>query len=194
MILPFLLPEARWFVFLVRDDGPRPKDPAKLQAMQDGHIGNFQRRYAEGKLVTAGPVGDPSKHRRGIVVLGVKTRQEVTACFEGDPYIEGRIMRIEAHRWATPPVGFVVAPDPNKMAEYRLIRITLKGKEPFPTIPGGVGGQFAGESMGVILISSTSDQEIHRALDASPAVRAGATYDIIPLYLSAGSLTAPPTP
>lgn len=188
MIVPFLLPEPRWFIFLVRADGPRPKEQAKLQAMQDAHIGNFNRRFNEGKLVAAGPVSDPSKHRRGIVVLSVGTLKDVMACFETDPYVQGRIMRVEAHRWETPPKGFAVGPDPNKMAEYRIVRIALKGKEPFPTLPGGVGGKFAGEQMGVILVSSTDDAFLRRILDASPAVKAGASYDIIPLYMSAGTL------
>ena len=192
MIVPFLLPEARWFVFLVRADGPRPKETAKLQAMQDAHIGNFQKRYAEGKLVTAGPVGDPTKHRRGIVVLGVGSLKDVMACFDTDPYVQGHIMRVEAHRWAVPPKGFSVAPDPNKMAEYRIVRVALKGKEPFPTIPGGVGSKFAGEAMGVILTSSLDEATIRKAMDASPAIRAGGSYDIIPLYMSAGTLGANP--
>ena len=196
MIVPFLLPEARWFVFLVRADGPRPKETATLEAMQRAHIGNFQRRYAEGKLVTAGPVDDPTKHRRGIVVLGVGTLKEVHACFEGDPYIEGRIMRVEAHRWATPPKGFSIVPDPAKMAEYRIARIALPAgyHGPFPTLPGGVGGKFAGENLGVILVSSTDEAAIRRTLDASEAVKKGGSYDVIPLYLSAGALGSTSTP
>jgi len=192
MIVPFLLPEARWFVFLVRADGPRPKAAGALQAMQDAHIGNLQKRYAEGKFVTAGPVSDPTKHRRGIVVVGVGSLKEVMACFDTDPYVQNRIMRVEAHRWAASPTGFTAPPDPNKMAEYRIVRVALKGKEPFPAIPGGVGGKFAGEQMGVILTSSVDDASIRTAMDASPAVRAGGSYDIIPLYMSAGTLGAKP--
>lgn len=175
-------------MFLVRADGPRPKDPAALAAMQKAHIGNFERRYAEGKLVAAGPVADPANHRRGIVVLGVGTRQEVLACFATDPYVQGRIMRVEAHRWAAPPKGFAIVPDPAKMAEYRLVRVACPKGVPFPTLPGGVGGPFAGETMGAILTKTTDDAAIRRALDASPAVRAGATYDAIPLWMSAGTL------
>jgi uncharacterized protein YciI len=185
-----MLPEARWFVFLVRSDGPRPKDTAALEAMQKAHIGNFERRYAEGKLITAGPVDDPTKHRRGIVVLGVGTLKEVMACFDTDPYVQGRIMRVEAHRWVTPPKGFAVVPDPKKMAEYRIARIALPPgyRGPFPTLPGGVGGKFAGENLGVILVSSTDEASIRRALDASEAIQKGGSYDVIPLYMSAGTL------
>jgi len=189
MIVPVLLPEARWFVFLVRADGPRPKDTAKLQAMQDAHIGNLQKRYAEGKLAAAGPVSDPTKHRRGIVVLGVGSLKDVMACFETDPYVQGRLMRVEAHRWETPAKGFVAVASDAKMSEYRIVRIALKDKSPFPVIPGGVGGKFAGEQMGVILVSTTDEASLRRTLDASPAVKAGASYDIIPLYMSDGILS-----
>lgn len=190
MILPFLLPEPRWFCFLVRSDGPRPKDNAELERMQARHIGNFEKRYAEGKLVTAGPVTDPTKHRRGIVVLGVGTKEEVLACFQDDPYVQGHIMRVEMHRWAVPPKGFATVADPNKMAEYRIARIALPAgyKGAFPSLPGGVGGKFAGESMGVILTSSTDDESIRKTLAASEAVKAGGSFDVIPLYMSAGTL------
>ncbi len=187
MILPFFAPEARWFVFLVNADGPRPKEAAALEAMQKAHIGNFEQRYAEGKLVAAGPVNDPTKHRRGIVVLSVKTRKEALDCFATDPYIQNRIMRVEAHKWIEPPKGFGKA-DANKMAEYRVVRITLGPKGPFPTLPGGVGGRFAGEKTGVILTASTDDAAIRRALDASPAIRAGGSYDVLPLWMAAGTL------
>lgn len=188
MVLPLLLPPAHWFVFLVRADGPRPAQSGQLEAMQKAHIGNFERRYREGKLVTAGPVEDPAKHRRGIVVLAVGTRSDVMACFDHDPYIQNHIMRVEAHRWPTPPKGFVMPTDSTKMAEYRIVRISLGREAPFPTLPGGVGGKFAGERLGVILTPCTDDGAIRHALDASPAVRAGASYDVIPLWLSAGTL------
>ncbi|RYG17648.1 hypothetical protein EON82_23615, partial [bacterium] len=168
-LLPILLPDAHWFIFLVRADGPRPKETAALQEMQKAHIGNLEKLYAEGKFVAAGPVNDPTKHRRGIVVAGAGTLKEVMACFEGDPYVENRIMRVEAHRWVTPPKGFTAPPDVAKMAEYRIARIALPAgyKGAFPSLPGGVGGKFAGENLGVILVSSTDEAAIRRTLDAS---------------------------
>ena len=105
-------------------------------------------------------------------------------------------MRVEAHRWAAPPKGFAVVPDPTKMAEYRIARVALPAgyKGPFPTLPGGVGGKFAGEGLGVILVSSTDEASIRRTLDASEAIRKGGSYDVIPLYMSAGTLGGASTP
>jgi len=94
---------------------------------------------------------------------------------------DGRIVWVRDEAWA-------VASDA-KMSEYRIVRIALKDKSPFPVIPGGVGGKFAGEQMGVILVSTTDEASLRRTLDASPAVKAGASYDIIPLYMSDGILS-----
>jgi hypothetical protein len=46
--------------------------------------------------------------------------------------------------------------------------------------------------MGVILTSAVDDASIRSSMDASPAIRAGGSYDIIPLYMSAGTLGAKP--
>lgn len=153
----------------MRGDGPRPSDEAELQRMQDAHIGNFEARYVEGRLVTAGPLADPTGERRGIVVLSVETREEVTACFESDPYVQNGIMLVDARRWETPPQGFAVPPDPSRMAEFRIVRIEGMNDTSFPSLPNAVGGRFAGENGGVLLLPSNDDDAIRSALDASVA-------------------------
>lgn len=181
----------RWFVILVRGDGPRPKDPEKGKRMQEAHIANLVKRYNEGKLVAAGPLQDPTKHRRGIAVLTVATRADVNACFKGDPYVDGRIMHVEAHKFVTPVRGFGTAPDPDSIAPHRMIRLTFPNgyKGPVPTIPGGIGGRFAGERGGVLLTRSTDEAAVEAALRGSLATRAGMAYEIVPLWMSAGTIT-----
>lgn len=181
----------RWFVLLVRGDGPRPKDPDEGKRKQEAHIANLNKRYQEGKLVAAGPLQDPSKHRRGIAVMTVATRAEVNACFKGDPYIDGRIMHVEAHKFVTPVRGFGAAPDPDSIAPHRMIRLTFPNgyKGPFPTLSGAVGGRFAGERGGVLLTQNTDDAAIDSALRESVASKAGMAHEIVPLWMSAGTLT-----
>lgn len=180
----------RWFVLLVRGDGPRPKEQAALQEMQNAHIGNLVKRHGEGKLVAAGPLNDVTKHRRGIAVLTVATRAEVKACFVGDPFIDNRIMHVEAHKWITPVHGFGAVPDPEKIAPHRMVRLTFPSgyKGAFPKIPGGIGGRFAGERFGVLLTANTDDAAIESSLRASAAVRSGTAYEIVQLWMSAGTL------
>lgn len=181
---------ARWFVLLVRGGGRAPKG-SDVGAMQTAHIANFGKRFQEGKLAAAGPLEDPTKHRRGIVVLTVRTRAEVDACFTGDPYIENRMLRIEAHKWISPLNGFGAAPDPEKIAPHRMVRLTFPNgyAGPFPRIPGGVGGRFAGERGGVLLTATTDDAALASSLRASPAVQAGTAFEIVPLWMSAGTIT-----
>lgn len=90
-------PKHLWWVFLVRGDGPRPKEDKDLEAMQAAHIGNFKRLFGEKKLIAAGPMKDPTQFKRGIVVLTVKTKQDVMDCFKPDPYVQGKIMNVEVH-------------------------------------------------------------------------------------------------
>lgn len=184
------LPPARWFVLLVRDVGPRPTAAAELEAMQKAHIGNIVARYNERRFLAAGPLNDPTNHRRGIVVLNVETRADVEACFTEDPYVRAHIMRIDAHKWAEPVRGFAVAKEVDKIVPQRMIRLTspTMTKPPLPKVPGGVGGWFAGERMGTILTATTDDAALRSALGASPAVRAGTAYEIVELYMAPGVL------
>jgi uncharacterized protein YciI len=111
-----------YFVFLVTGPTKPPPDENEVNAMQAAHIGNFKRRFAEGKLVAAGPLRYPDQTRRGIVVLSLKKGEKPLDMFEGDPYVENRILDVMAYPWE--PVGeFGAPPDPDSIIEHRLITV-----------------------------------------------------------------------
>lgn len=86
-----------WFVFL-ETGRPTPDDPPAVHAMQRGHIDNFKRLFALGRLQAAGPLLDPARTKRGIVVVRAATHDELIGYFEPDDYVREGYMRVNAVR------------------------------------------------------------------------------------------------
>lgn len=84
-----------WFVFL--ESGKKtPDDKEAVAAMQRGHIDNFKRLFAEKKLFAAGPLRDPSRLKRGIVVLHAANKAEIPGYFQPDAYVRDGYMTASA--------------------------------------------------------------------------------------------------
>jgi uncharacterized protein YciI len=82
-----------WFIFLERG---QPAPPAELEAMQRAHIDNFKRLFGLGLLLAAGPLQDPTGHKRGIVVARAPSRAALDALFLPDDYVRGGHMTLNA--------------------------------------------------------------------------------------------------
>jgi uncharacterized protein YciI len=63
-----------WFVFLESGKTGFTERTA-LEAMQRGHIANFQRLFGEKKLFAAGPLKDPTEFKRGIAIVKAPSQQ-----------------------------------------------------------------------------------------------------------------------
>lgn len=87
--------DTTFFIFL-ETGRPTPDDKAAVQAMQRGHLDNFKRLFAEGKLLAAGPLRDPSRAKRGIVVVKAPSRQVLMNYFEPDAYVREGYMTVDA--------------------------------------------------------------------------------------------------
>src|SRR6185369_15107509 len=74
-----------WWMFFVSGDNKTPLVKEEGEKMQTAHIANMERLGKEGKAVMGGPFGDRTR-LRGIVVLTVKSHDEVLAEFNDDPY------------------------------------------------------------------------------------------------------------
>jgi len=84
-----------WFIFL--ETGRKtPDDAAAVQAMQRGHIDNFKRLFALRRLQAAGPLADPARLKRGIVVVRAGSRDELTGYFQPDDYVREGYMTLNA--------------------------------------------------------------------------------------------------
>ena len=69
-----------WFIFLAWCR-KTPADREAVAAMQRGHIDNFKRLFALGRLFGAGPLRDPAGVKRGIVTVRAASHEELLGCF-----------------------------------------------------------------------------------------------------------------
>ena len=112
-----------WFVFL--ETGRKtPDDIEAVRAMQRGHIANFEKRFAEGRLFAAGPLRDPGKHKRGIVVVRAASMEEVRELFQPDEYVREGYLSLNAHPAIVHKGLNTEGLDPKKMEEVRIIQIS----------------------------------------------------------------------
>jgi uncharacterized protein YciI len=86
-----------WFIFL-ESGRPTPPDKAAVAAMQTGHIDNFKRLFGLGQLLAAGPLADPGKAKRGIVVVRADSLATLTGYFQPDAYVRDGYMQVNARR------------------------------------------------------------------------------------------------
>lgn len=84
-----------WFIFLEKGK-PTPPDKEAVMAMQRGHIENFKRLFALGRLSAAGPLADPTAFKRGIVTVRAASRDELMGYFEPDDYVREGYMTVNA--------------------------------------------------------------------------------------------------
>lgn len=84
-----------WFIFLERGR-KTPDDREAVAAMQRGHIDNFKRLFAEGRLFAAGPMRDPAGVKRGIVTVRATSLEELRGYFQPDEYVREGYMTLNA--------------------------------------------------------------------------------------------------
>jgi uncharacterized protein YciI len=112
-----------WFIFL--ETGKKtPDDKEAVAKMQKGHLENFGRLHGEKKLFAAGPLADPSKLKRGIVVVKANTREEYVSYFQPDDYVREGYMTLNAERATVHRALKSEGIDPSGIEEVRIVQIT----------------------------------------------------------------------
>lgn len=116
------LPQQKlYWVFLTTGKSTQGVERAEIEAMQAAHIANFGRLHADGKLFAAGPMADPDKKKRGIVVVTAADVQSLPQLFEPDPYVSQGYMTLDATEMEIAVGEFYAAVDPANLAEHRLV-------------------------------------------------------------------------
>ena len=114
---------ATWFIFL--ETGKKtPDDKEAVMKMQLGHIANFGKLHAEKKLFAAGPLADPAKTKRGIVVVKANTPEEYVGYFQADDYVREGYMTLNAEKAMVQRALRSEGIDPSGIEEVRIIQIT----------------------------------------------------------------------
>lgn len=126
--------EQMWFIFL-ETGRPVPEDKAAVEAMQRGHLDNFKRLFADGKLFAAGPMRDPSRVKRGIVVVEAPNRQVLMSYFQPDEYVREGYMTVNAQMATVHQALHHTGIDPDGIEENRIVlfsRAEAKDKDDVP--------------------------------------------------------------
>jgi len=108
-----------WFVFL-ETGRPTPADPPAVQAMQRGHIDNFKRLFSLGQLQAAGPMADPARLKRGIVVVRAHSLADLKAYFQPDEYVREGYMTLNAVPATARQPLHTTGIDASKIEEVRI--------------------------------------------------------------------------
>jgi len=92
-----------WFVLLTA--GPhRDQDKATAAKIQEGHLANIRRLYAEGLLKVAGPFGEEGNWQ-GIFIFDISDRKQLEKILQTDPAIAAGRLNYEIRSWYTAPMG-----------------------------------------------------------------------------------------
>jgi uncharacterized protein YciI len=183
--------------------------------MQKAHLENFKRLAGEGQLLTAGPLNDPQKQLRGIVVVRAADEQQLKKMFAPDPYIESGYLTVKAIPMRIVHGQIKTKLTPAGLEEFRIVALERKlpgtserrskpneDLEPGPIdLLGDLGKDERlrlaidfrspdSEWQGVLIFSSAvSDETILEKCSAIKQVKDGdLRVHIMPLFMGKGTL------
>ena len=192
-----------WFVFLELGK-PSPSDRAQMDAMQRGHIANFQRLFGEKKLIAAGPLTDPTGIKRGIVVVRATERGQLNDYFKPDDYVREGYLKLDAIPCVANKALSTEGIDSSGIEEVRIVqlmrsanalsvadtaaqRAALKG-----LVDRGVFGAWYTMDNGpvaeILFSRNKDDKALQTALAGTPAVKAGTAVAVWGQWFSKGVL------
>jgi uncharacterized protein YciI len=109
------------WIFLTTGKSTQDVPKADIEKMQAEHLGNFGTLHAADKLLIAGPMADPEKKLRGVVVVRADSADGVGEMFKPDPYVTNGYLKIEAAPLVLNIGSFNNNITPNAMDEFRIV-------------------------------------------------------------------------
>ena len=116
-------PGPDWFVFL-ETGRPTPPDREAVVAMQRGHIENFRRLFAAGRLQAAGPMRDPGGIKRGFVAVRAHSLDELRGYFQPDDYVREGYLTLNAVPATAHRALNTEGIDASRVEEVRILHIS----------------------------------------------------------------------
>jgi uncharacterized protein YciI len=203
-----------YFVFLTSGKSAKDVPADKLQTKQQAHVGNFGTLAKENKLTLAGPMGDPKKFLRGVIMVNAPDVSTMEKYFDADPYVKEGFMKLEVNairkRIGDPSVlikpegleelrivvwDYAEADKQNrKIADDVLAEHEKHWQELQATGRVGLICRFEKDAprFGIAILDSIPDTQIEEWLNTDPLVAQKLiTFQLMPQYLSKGALTFP---
>ncbi len=198
------------WVFLTT--GPKKAELTKeeSQKMMEQHLGNFKELAAAGDLVAAGPLADPTRKLRGIVLLNTNDLSKLNEFFTKDPFVNQEIMKLDGSMVDFKFGKFHTEINSEDLAQFQLVIFSAAEKgvaegknsddlltqtmtylanlknaseiKAFGIMSGG------GSKRSAILITKLEDAAaIQKIASDMPFVQAQLwSFETMPLYMSAG--------
>ena len=91
----------KWYFVMLSRGENRNQDTAEVKRLNEGHMANINRMGDLGVLRIAGPFMDNGDWR-GILIMDVKTEEEVIENLKQDPAIAAGRLKYEIHPWYGP--------------------------------------------------------------------------------------------
>lgn len=191
-----------WFIFF-ETGKPTPDDKAAVSKMQAGHIQNFKRLFDEKNLFAARPLRNPSRKKRGIVVVKAESKAKLLAYFQPDEYVREGYLVANAVRCTVHKPLHTTGIDPDGIEEVRIVQITRPAKKPTRkqqrandafiqalANKGTVGAWYTleeGDVTDVLFCRTTNTNALETIFAETPAVRSSQASALIwPQWLSKG--------
>ena len=183
------------FMFFTTGKSAQGVPKEELTRLQAAHIANLGRLYHAGISPLAGPLADPERQKRGIVLLRLKEPAAVPEHFRPDPYVSQGFMKVEAHRM-TPLVLDLDKPSETEIAEHTiaLIEEADAGGKTAPPPPLDIerwerlpwrerprvllrrADPKDGPLFAVAIFASAKQDEVRALLQKDPALRPGGPW------------------
>lgn len=203
----------RFWIFLVTGKGSAGVPKEELQAMQKSHIDNFTRLAKLNQLFAAGPMADPQKHKRGIILVEAESEEKLTELFEPDPYVKQGYMKLEASEIVKMDGNTKVDFEEKAMEELRIavldravgeagksgdeLKAAHQAHEDYWTKwraakKVALRCKFTDSSphFSIIIFPKSDDAEIKKLLDGDPLVSTKMiNYSLMPQYLMKGAVS-----
>lgn len=192
-----------WFVYL--ETGKTGfAERAAQEAMQRGHIANFQRLFGEKKLFAAGPLQDPTGFKRGIVVVKAPSQQALAEYFQPDQYVREGYLKLNALPAVVNKPLATEAIDSSAVDEGRIVQLLRPDKPPAPAdaaarraalqrlVDQGTFAAWytleAGPVAEVLFSRSRDDKALWAVLATLPPANGGARAMVWPQWFARGVL------
>lgn len=118
-----------FWIFLNAGKSTEGVDSEKVQEMQREHLANFKKLAEEEKLLTAGPLTDPEKKMRGIVIVRAQSKSVLKEFFQTDPFVQQGYLSIEAIEMNLELGDLNAKINPQGLEEYRLVVFERNGDQ-----------------------------------------------------------------